>query len=67
MPTTTLTIVGMQSDDCLRTVMNAVQDLPCIGYVDISMETGEAVIEHTPMVSEGDIRAAIEGAGFPTK
>lgn len=31
------------------------------------MATGEATIEHTPMVSEGDIRAAIEGAGFPTK
>ena len=47
MPTTTLTIVGMQSDDCLRTVMNAIQDLPCIGYVDISTATGEATIEHT--------------------
>ena len=67
MPTTTLTITGMQSDDCLRTVMNAIQDLPCIGYVDISTATGEATIEHTSMVSEGDIRAAIEGAGFPTK
>ena len=42
MPTTTLTITGMQSDDCLRTVMNAIQDLPCIGYVDISTATGEA-------------------------
>jgi hypothetical protein len=36
MPTTTLVITGMQSDDCLRTVMNAIQDLPCIGYVDVS-------------------------------
>jgi copper chaperone CopZ len=47
MPTTTLVITGMQSDDCLRTVMNAIQDLPCIGYVDVSMATGEATIEHT--------------------
>ena len=45
MPTTTLIITGMQSDDCLRTVMNALQDLPCIGYVDVSMATGEATIE----------------------
>jgi copper chaperone len=67
MPTTTLVITGMQSDDCLRTVMNAIQDLPCIGHVELSIETGEASIEHTSMVSEGDIRSAIEEAGFPTK
>lgn len=67
MPTTTLIITGMQSDDCLRTVMNAIQDLPCIGYVDVSMATGEATIEHSPMVSESDIRAAIEDAGFATR
>jgi Cu+-exporting ATPase len=67
MPTTTLIITGMQSDDCLRTVMNAIQDLPCIGHVELSIETGEASIEHTSMVSEGDIRSAIEEAGFPTK
>lgn len=67
MPTTTLIITGMQSDDCLRTVMNAIQDLPCIGYVDVSLETGRAEIEHTSMVSEGDIRSAIEEAGYPTR
>ena len=67
MPTTTLVITGMQSDDCLRTVMNAIQDLPCIGHVELSIETGEASIEHTSMVSEGDIRSAIEEAGFPTE
>ena len=67
MPTTTLVITGMQSDDCLRTVMNAIQDLPCIGYVDVSLETGHAEIEHTSMVSEGDIRSAIEEAGYPTR
>jgi copper chaperone len=47
--------------------MNAIQDLPCIGHVELSIETGEASIEHTSMVSEGDIRSAIEEAGFPTK
>lgn len=66
MPITTLMITGMRSDDCLRSVMNAIQDLPCIGYVEVSLETGEASIEHTPMVSEGDIRQIIEEAGYPT-
>ena len=66
MPTTTIMITGMRSDDCLRSVMNAIQDLPCIGYVEVSLETGEASIEHTTMVSEGDIRQIIEEAGYPT-
>jgi copper chaperone CopZ len=47
--------------------MNAIQDLPCIGHVELSIETGAASIEHTSMVSEGDIRSAIEEAGFPTE
>lgn len=66
MPTTTLKIAGMTSDDCLRRVMNAIQDLPCIGDVDVSLETGEATIEHGTMVSESDIRQSIEDAGYPT-
>jgi copper chaperone len=66
MPTTTLKITGMKSDDCLRSVMNAIQDLPCIGDVDVSLETGEATIEHSTMVSESDIRQVIEDAGYPT-
>lgn len=67
MPTTTLTINGIKSDDCLRTVMNAIQDLPGIGHVEVSRATGAGVIEHSSLVSEADIRAAIEDAGYPTR
>lgn len=66
MPTTHLRITGMTSEECLRLVINAIQDLPCIGYVDVSLATGEATIEHAAMVSEGDIRQIIEEAGYPT-
>ncbi|WP_374246004.1 heavy-metal-associated domain-containing protein [Zoogloea sp.] len=67
MPTATFTVLGMQSADCLRTVMNAIQDLPHIGYADISLETGHAEIEYGALIDEGDIRAAIEDAGFATR
>jgi copper chaperone len=67
MPTTTLIIDGIQSDDGLRTVMNAIQDLPGIGYAEVSTATGEASIEHSPLVSEADIRSAIEDAGYATR
>ena len=66
MPNTTIKILNMQSDECLRLVINAIQDLPCIGHVEVSMSTGEATIEHTSMVSESDIRQIIEDAGYPT-
>jgi len=67
MPTTEFTIDGIQSDDDLRSVMNAIQDLPCIHYAEVDMNSGKAEVEHTPMVSEGDIRAAVEEAGFATR
>lgn len=66
MPTTEFVITGLNSDDDLRTVMNAIQDLPCIEHSEVSLQTGAAIVEHTTMVSEGDIRAVVEEAGFST-
>ena len=67
MPVTELTIQGMRDEQCLRLVTNAIQDLPGIGYLEISQQTGAASIEHSTFVSEGDIRAAIEEAGYETR
>ncbi|CAM5286676.1 heavy-metal-associated domain-containing protein [Thauera mechernichensis] len=64
MQTTTLTITGMRDEHCLRLVTNAIQDLPGIGYLEISLETGAATIEHGTFVSAADIYQAIEDAGF---
>lgn len=60
-------IVGMQDEQCLRLVVNAIQDLPGIGYVEVSLETGEASVEHGTFISEADVRAAVEDAGFETR
>ncbi|WP_323002129.1 heavy-metal-associated domain-containing protein [Denitromonas sp.] len=65
MPTTEFTIDGIHTDDDLRNVMNAIQDLPCIEHSEVSLDTGAARIEHTAMLDEGDIRAAVEAAGYP--
>ena len=64
MQTTTLTITGMRDEQCLRLVTNAIQDLPGIGYLEITLDTGAASIEHGALVSESDIHQAIEDAGF---
>ncbi len=67
MPTTEFTIDGLNNDDDLRRVMNAIQDLPCISHAEVDMTSGRAEVEHTAMVSDGDIRAAVEDAGFTTR
>ena len=66
MGTTEFKVIGMKDEQCHRLVMNAIQDLPGIGYAEVSLETGEALVEHSPLVSEGDVRAAVEDAGFQT-
>lgn len=59
-------IRGMRDEHCLRLVMNAIQDLPGIGWLEISLESGAASVEHGNFVSESDIRQAVEDAGFET-
>jgi Cu+-exporting ATPase len=64
MKTTLIKIAGMKNEECVRLVTNAIQDLPSIGHVTLSLTTGEARIAHGAMVSEEDIRQAIADAGF---
>lgn len=66
MATSEFKVIGMKDEQCLRLVMNAIQDLPGIDHAEVSLETGEAVVEHGPLVSEGDVRAAVEEAGYAT-
>lgn len=57
-------ITGLEDASCLRILANAVQDLPSIGHIEISLEKGEARIEHGRFVSPDDILRAIVDAGF---
>lgn len=66
MATSEFKVIGMKDEQCLRLVMNAIQDLPGIDHAEVSLDTGEAVVEHGPLVSEGDVRAAVEEAGYAT-
>jgi len=57
-------ITGLNDETCVRTLANAIQDLPSIGHVEISLEKGEASVEHGRFVSPDDILQAIVEAGF---
>ncbi len=64
MDTITIKISGMQNEECVRAVANAIQDLPNIGHLEISLEKGEASVEHGRFVSPDDILQAIVDAGY---
>ncbi len=64
MDTLLLKIRGLQDETCVRTLANAIQDLPNIGHLEISLENGEASVEHGRFVSPDDICQAIVDAGF---
>jgi copper chaperone CopZ len=57
-------ITGLQDEHSVRTLANAIQDLPNIGHLEISLEKGEASVEHGRFVSPEDIIQAIADAGF---
>lgn len=64
MDTLLLKIRGMQDESCVRTLANAIQDLPNIGHMEISLERSEVSVEHGRFVSPDDICQAIVDAGF---
>lgn len=64
METLLLKISGLHDEDSVRTLANAIQDLPNIGHLEISLEKGEASVEHGRFVTPEDILQAIADAGF---
>ena len=65
MDTLTIKISGMKGEDCIRAVANAIQDLPHIGHIEISLEKAEAIVEYGRLIDPDDIVQAIEDAGYP--
>jgi len=64
METITIRISGMRDEECVRAVAKAIQDLPSIGHIEVSLEKGEASVEHGRFVSPDDILQAIADAGY---
>jgi copper chaperone len=57
-------ITGLKDETCVRSLANAIQDLPNIGHLEISLERSEASVEHGNFISPEDILQAIVDAGF---
>jgi copper chaperone CopZ len=64
METIIIRISGMKDEECVRLVANAIQALPSIGHLEVSLQKGEASVEHGRFVSPDDILQAIVDAGY---
>ncbi|WP_018413372.1 heavy-metal-associated domain-containing protein [Methyloversatilis thermotolerans] len=64
MHTTVIVVDGLSGEDDIHDITNTVHELPGIGLVDVALATGTVSIEHSPLVSEADIRQALEDEGY---
>jgi copper chaperone CopZ len=64
MTTSTYTIAGMTCDNCRRHVTEALQGLPGVSRVDVSLEGGTAAIVSSAPLDANAVRTALEEAGY---
>ena len=64
METLNLKITGLTDETSVRSLANAIQDLPNMAHSEISGERGEPPVEHGRFISPDDILQAIVDAGF---
>lgn len=57
-------VEGMSCGHCVNHVKNALEDLKGVTNVSVDLESKTAVIEASVEVSDGDIKFAIEDAGY---
>lgn len=67
MHTTLITVDGLESEDCVHEITNVIHELPGINMVEVALATGTVSVEHSPLVSEADIRQALEDEGYALK
>lgn len=61
---TTLKIDGMHCEHCVAAVTKALESLPGVSAVQVSLERGEAQLDAAAGLNEALFKSAVEGAGF---
>lgn len=57
-------IEGMSCDHCVRHVTVALEDIPGVTKVEVSLTDKQAIIESAKEISDEEIKAAIEESGY---
>ncbi len=60
----TIKIQGMSCQHCVMSVSKALNSIPGLRNVQVSLATGEATFENTQNISREKIRQAVEDAGY---
>lgn len=61
--TKTISIEGMHCQHCVAAVNEALQAVPCVTSVSVSLENNNAVVEGTSL-DDAALKAAVEDTGF---
>jgi copper chaperone CopZ len=61
---TTLRIVGMTCNHCVRSVGEALRAVHGVAQVDVDLAAGVARVEHADTASDAQLVQAVEGAGY---
>lgn len=57
-------VEGMSCGHCVNHVKNALEDLKGVTHVSVDLDSKTALIEASSEISDGDIKFAIEDAGY---
>lgn len=61
---TTISVTGMTCGHCAQSVTTELQKIAGVGDVKVDVETGKVEISSADALSDADIAAAIEEAGY---
>lgn len=64
MTTSTYTVVGMTCDHCAGSVREELGRLDGVSQVDVDLTTGSVDVTSAAPLSSGDVKAAVEEAGY---
>ena len=58
------TVSGMSCGHCAQSVTEEITALPGVTEVDVDVPAGRVVVRAKAALADGDVRAAVEEAGF---
>lgn len=58
------TVAGMTCGNCVRHVTEALQALPGVAEVHVTLDTGRASVSAARSLPEAEVRAALDEAGY---
>ena len=60
----TWTVTGMTCEHCVASVTEEVSELPGARAVSVELATGRLTVEAAPELTDDEVRAAVEEAGY---